>query len=254
MSLFGKKRTIDTKKYQQAVQHMINQGGGLVDINDDSSDDEDVELTEVVIVRPCDNEDDLVTTLYNYDYDINKDSDRVAGAVIMKRARDKVRTLKPGKHSLHIRVEDDFAIDCIDEICANGGDGFVNDKKSKKKTDEKPATESGWTCNVCGSKGNNGKFCSECGARKGGEESDDDEQIADPSKNYDVVLSKVGKDPAHIAVIITGQMGRDYNKSRDLLKKHQDGRLFTVAEHLPGDEAQEMVDNIKAYGGEAFLM
>ncbi|MDD4141697.1 MAG: OmpA family protein [Bacteroidales bacterium] len=40
------------------------------------------------------------------------------------------------------------------------------EKTSKKKNTDKEDTNSGWTCSSCGTTGNTGKFCMECGAKQ----------------------------------------------------------------------------------------
>ena len=113
-----------------------------------------------------------------------------------------------------------------------------------------------WVCQHCGKKDNTGNFCTECGSPKNAVEEDeeDDGFIAGPTKYYDVLLSKVGKDKKHLAVAITGLMGRNYSDSSELLKNFKKGRFITVAEDMPEDDAQELVDAIQSVGGDAFLV
>lgn len=57
---------------------------------------------------------------------------------------------------------EDAAVDATTDAINNSKN---KDKKSKDK-DGKADKESGWTCPSCGTKGNTGKFCNECGAKK----------------------------------------------------------------------------------------
>ena len=57
---------------------------------------------------------------------------------------------------------EDAAVDATTDAINNSKN---KDKKSKDK-DSKADKETGWTCSSCGTKGNTGKFCNECGAKK----------------------------------------------------------------------------------------
>ena len=80
------------------------------------------------------------------------------------------------------------------------------------------------------------------------------DSILDGSKMCDVVLSRVGSDIPHLAIVITGFMGRNLDQSKELLNKHKEGRMTIVAEGVSAEEAEDMIRNIKAYGGDAFTM
>ena len=45
-------------------------------------------------------------------------------------------------------------------------DTYKNNNESKEDTTPAQQTASGWTCPACGTSGNTGKFCNECGAKK----------------------------------------------------------------------------------------
>lgn len=55
-------------------------------------------------------------------------------------------------------------------------DGKSSKKDSKKDTDKNKnkKADATWTCPECGTEGNTGKFCNECGAKKPAEEAEDD--------------------------------------------------------------------------------
>ena len=56
-----------------------------------------------------------------------------------------------------------------------------NQNKEETKEEESHQHESGWTCPSCGTKGNTGKFCNECGTKKPEQEST--QQPASPKEN-----------------------------------------------------------------------
>ena len=68
------------------------------------------------------------------------------------------------EHAIDRAVEgaEDAAVDATTDAINNSKN---KDKKSKDK-DGKADKETGWTCPSCGTKGNTGKFCNECGAKK----------------------------------------------------------------------------------------
>ena len=63
----------------------------------------------------------------------------------------------------------DTVVEGAQDEAYNATEEAINESKSKNKQEknkEKAEKEKGWTCPACGHKGNTGKFCTECGAKK----------------------------------------------------------------------------------------
>ena len=64
----------------------------------------------------------------------------------------------------------DRAVEGAEDAAVDATTDAINDSKNKDKKskdkDGKADKKSGWTCPSCGTKGNTGKFCNECGAKK----------------------------------------------------------------------------------------
>ena len=59
----------------------------------------------------------------------------------------------------------DTAAEGVQDEAYGATEDAINESKNKNK-DKNANKESGWTCPACGHKGNTGKFCTECGAKK----------------------------------------------------------------------------------------
>ena len=59
----------------------------------------------------------------------------------------------------------DTAVEGAQDEAYEATEEAINESKNKNK-DKKATKESGWTCPVCGATGQQGKFCTECGAKK----------------------------------------------------------------------------------------
>ena len=112
-----------------------------------------------------------------------------------------------------------------------------NDESGQKEADEHNHDAAGWTCPECGKEGNTGKFCSDCGARKPGEEA------AKPAKGGAWTCEECGKtgntgnfcdDCGAKRPAPGGQAGSE-EKAKPAPRK-QTSSNYAKSDFVPGDE------------------
>lgn len=124
----------------------------------------------------------------------------------------------------------------VNNAVDNALDRLFNPNKNKNQQEQKAVDNNGWTCSKCGTKGNTGKFCSECGNPK-------EAKVEQPKEDPKPAVSK---NPSLSATIKTAKakyakcdfVPGDEIFFEDPVQNERMGESPKNWDHLAGEECQ----------------